>query len=901
MSPEQILGANAVRKVASETDVFALGVILYQLLTGQHPFQADSDYEAKLLACNAEPKPPRTIRREIPRDLEAICLKCLEKNRIRRYEDGVALAEDLARFLQGRPTLARPIGRAGRVGRWCLRNPLVTGLIALGLVGTALAIAYKLENARRIEAEAKELTQEIQVQAANDLAEERQKQKEESAYFGTLTTAFREFNAGNLARAEELVERCRPDPGRPDLRAWEWHHLRRRLNSDLVRIRVAPDLQGLGSVALKSLSFTPDGRGLILKQGLAIVLPEPVPEGPQRLELDPLLKRGFDPILSLDGRFAANADPVTFSITVTDRANDRPRFQKLAGNTKEVLDLAFSPDGRRLASVSKDGKIRVWDLDAERQVAMLDLPGTGELEQGLIEFDSGGKTIAALVWRSEEARSVRGCRRELTIWDLAEAKPRFPALLVERTEGSAPFAFDSTRRLAFSPDARWIAIATYDRTIRLIDTRTARTVASLSGHSGEISCLAFLPGSGHLVSGGNDKTIRIWDLEEPANPPIVLHAHDHAIKSLAIRPDRQRLASFDGFEIKVWELGKLQGITVWHDRRQVARSVALSPDGERLLRGGINHRGELTLRKVRTGDLIRSQPYPFLHDVGFNPDGTRIVVCSVDPKNLATANIDLWDGTLGVRLSSWSIASSQLMAPPMSARFTPDGKRLVIFGRGEKGSGELRILDLTTGRFLTETPIRVPQDPQILISPDGAELIVHGNIRGTGPEEWVFDLKAMSRPPRRIQGSRVLGFGRDGRIILREIKNKVDSRLELVDAATGAIPARIFEPYLTHFALVPGNRRLATIAYRSLGDLTNAEAERLLLWETRTGREIVELSADLVSAHFAVGAWFSPDGNRLIVGGSQGELYLWDGTPLPEAWPAPTQIKAGGTGPAKVR
>jgi WD40 repeat protein len=309
----------------------------------------------------------------------------------------------------------------------------------------------------------------------------------------------------------------------------------------------------------------------------------------------------------------------------------------------------------------------------------------------------------------------------------------------------------------------------------------------------------------------------------------------------------------------------------------------------------------LTLRKVRTGDLIRSQPYPFLHDVGFNPDGTRIVVCSLDPKNLSTANIDLWDGTLGVRLSSWSIASSQLMAPPMSARFTPDGKRLVIFGRGEKGSGELRILDLTTGRFLTETPIRVPQDPQILISPDGAELIVHGNIRGTGPEEWVFDLKAMSRPPRRIQGSRVLGFGRDGRIILREIKNKVDSRLELVDAATGAIPARIFEPYLTHFALVPGNRRLATIAYRSLGDLTNAEAERLLLWETRTGREIVELSADLVSAHFAVGAWFSPDGNRLIVGGSQGELYLWDGTPLPEAWPAPTQIKAGGTGPAKVR
>ncbi|HZW29628.1 MAG TPA: serine/threonine-protein kinase [Isosphaeraceae bacterium] len=150
MSPEQASGIKGANTTA--TDVYGLGSILYALLAGRAPFSTGSVAEALDLVRHRPPEPPSRRNPRVPRDLEVICLKCLEKEPKRRYPSALALAEDLSRWLEGKPIAARPVGPLPRAGMWCRRNPLPAGLaflLAIALLGGLAGIVWKWREADR--------------------------------------------------------------------------------------------------------------------------------------------------------------------------------------------------------------------------------------------------------------------------------------------------------------------------------------------------------------------------------------------------------------------------------------------------------------------------------------------------------------------------------------------------------------------------------------------------------------------------------------------------------------------------------------------------------------------------------------------------------------------------------
>jgi hypothetical protein len=533
MAPEQAAGKS--KDIGPVSDVWALGAVLYECLTARPPFRAATSLDTILQVLADEPPPLRQVRPELPRDLETICHKCLQKEPGRRYGTALALAEDLRHFRTGEPIAARAIGTWGRLGRWCRRNPASAGLAAalllalvLGtLIATLVAVqaGASAEEADRRAASASGEARfaheaEWQARQREDMMRREAREAHRRAYDAHMQLAQVAWERRQTDRLRELLERTTPGPGRDDLRGFEWYYWKNRPG------RAPLTLRGHNG-AVRGMAFNPDGKRLASAGADRLMkvwdLSTANEIGSLRVPTTALHAVAFSP----DGTCLASA-ALDQTIELRNTANGASRAT-LRGHTGEIFALCFSPDSSRIASGSWDRTVRVWDAT------------TGQL---LLTLAGHTQTVRSVALSPTANLLASGCEDgAVKVWEVATSQ------VWHAFAGGAGIIHG----LAFSPNARRLAAACGDGVIRVWDTTTGQEGLTLRGHTGPATGVCFGPGGSRLASAGKDGTVRVWNTAS-GEELLMLKGPPEGFGGVAFSPGGKHLAArgLDG-TLTVWD------------------------------------------------------------------------------------------------------------------------------------------------------------------------------------------------------------------------------------------------------------------------------------------------------------------------------------------------------------
>lgn len=901
MPPEQAAGLT--NEVGPAADIYSLGAVLYACLTGRPPFQSASAMDTVRQVLERDPVSLRDLNVAIPLDLETISLKCLEKSIPRRYATAKEVADELQRYLDGHPILARPISRRERAWRWCRRNPVTAGLSAAVmlslLLGTVVSSyfawkenkraiaetsARREESRQRQEADRQRVEADRQTSIARFLANKNRDLADQEAaarkqadlnaataqqqtqlaqrhlYAAHMNLAQAAWEASRVGEVTRLLDLYRPAAGQVavdgDLRGFEWYYWDRCCHSDLLTFQ-APRL-------VQTMAYSRDGQWLA------------------------------------SSSFNLNLVPVEpGEVKIWDAATGR-ELRTLKGHTNGVIHVEFSPDGQRLASASLDATAKIWDMttgqclltiqeDFERVNCLAFsndgrriitgssslMPSTLGTELKLWDATSGEKLqmlersprpLQRVIFSPDDQRLASVAVDKIDLWDLNTGKIVQSCRHIAAGETTNGLLW-GVNDLAFSLDGRQLATASQDQTIKMWDTSTGQELKTLRGHTGGVGCVAFTPDSQRLVSSSNDQTIRIWDVSTGLERSC-LKGHTDTVVAVAINSEGTRLASADSSgAIKLWDVETQQSARPLEPPGG-ASSVAFRSDGQML---AIASGQKIHLCDPRTGRIVRTLEirgpispitgkYKFvpINDVAFSPSGLRLAAAFDD------GTCKLLDATTGEEI---------LSLPPQAVgvscvAFSGDGQRVatgtspMMLGNTP---GEVKVWDANSGVLLLDLKGHSHRVHSVAFSPDSQWLVAASSDRtichwNTATGQLLRTLSGHLGAVNRVV------FSPDGKH-LASAGGAHDHTLKLWDATTGQ----------ERFTMRGHGRSVECLSFSHDGKrIASASIDGTVkVWDTATGLELLAFQGPVRMFRCVT---FSPDSKRLIGGGIYGTTTLWDGT-----------------------
>ena len=746
MAPERFKG-----QCDERADIYALGLTIYELLTLRPAFDTTDRLRLVDLISKHDPPRPRLINAAIPRDLETIVLKAIDKDPKRRYQSAEELSDDFQCFLEDRPILTRRVGAVEHFVRWARRNPVLSGLsiamfliLVLAAVGaTITAVVLKRSSDRAIAAE---------ISAKNSLLESEANAERlyQQNYINRVNLAYLEFRNNNVARAQEYLQNC-PE----DLRGWEWDFVDGQCRVALQSfaetgqsvncVDLSPDGQWIaigtgnfldrlgppGDLIIRDLrtgqmrfeprelangvsavAFSPDGKAVASANGRTLTVWN-VETGEKRFSIEgdshDLLCLEFSP----DGSFIAggfgrfNGAHVGHAI-VWNAQTGQPIGDPIRGRRGGVWDLAFDPTGQRLA-VTAEGAVEVFDLQRREPVASF------RTDVGFIycvAYHPDGRYVAA-----------GGLDRVIRLWDVESEE------LVHSYAGHVGFV----RGLAFSADGRRMISASEDKSLRLWDVDSEREIAIYRGHTHFVNCVSFSGKDEIFVSGSLDRSVKVWFATAEHQLVYQGHRDEGHVRALAFSPDGSVVASgsmrFPGptGRLHLWDPNTGQRHLLFPKNVPEVTSLAFRSDGAHLAAGHVN--GLVTIWNAKTAELLfrLDTHVAEVSDVAYNPDGSLLASVGQD------AGLHLWNAKTGILVRTGVGHRAFVTA----VEFSPDGKRIATASE----DGTLKLWDVATAHVLHTMRHDSGEARGVAFTRDGSRLISTGGIDHRRGDVVVWDVE----------------------------------------------------------------------------------------------------------------------------------------------------------------